>query len=144
MKTIDIYGSVSESGVLTISNRERLTDWCMQNRGKQVKIKFERVAAKRSLPQNSYYHGVVVEAVREGFYDIGYYMNHDQTHEFLKRNFNPVEIPNKDGVAITMPGSTTELNKTEFGDFIERISQWAAEYLGVVIKAPDKEHKTTL
>lgn len=139
MKSIETYGNIDSNGALTISNRERLTDWCMQNRGKQVKIKFERKSAKRSLPQNSYYHGVVVESVREGFYDIGYYMNHDQTHEFLKRNFNPVEIPNKDGVAITVPGSTTELNKVEFGEFIERIAQWAAEYLGVVIPAPTKQ-----
>lgn len=139
MKTVELYGSISESGVLTISNRDRLTDWCKQNRGKQVKIKFERKSAKRSLPQNDYYHAVVVETVREGFYDIGYHMNHDQTHEFIKRNFNPVEIPNKDGVLIEMPGSTTELNKVEFGEFIERIAQWAAEYLGVAIPAPTKQ-----
>lgn len=144
MKSIELYGTVSDSGVLNISGRDRLTDWCKQNRNKHVKIKVERQCAKRSLPQNSYYHSVVVELVRDGLYAIGYCRSHDETHFFLKNKFNLVEIPNKDGVAIEMPGSTTDLNKVQFGEYIERIAQWAAEYLSVVIPPPDKDYKVNV
>lgn len=138
MKSIELYGTISESGALTIANRDRLTDWCKQHPGKQVKIKVERKAAKRSLNQNSYYHGVVVEMVREGLLNCGYPLSHDETHYFLKERFNPIEIPGKDGFVITVPGTTTELNKVEFGEYIERIAQFASEYLGVVIPAPNQ------
>lgn len=140
MKSIELYGTISDTGILTIANRERLTDWCKQHPGKQVKIKVERKGARRSLPQNSYYHGVVVELVREGLLDCGYSLSHDETHYFLKERFNPIEIPGKDGFVITVPGTTTELNKVEFGEYIERVAQFASEYLGVVIPAPQTNY----
>lgn len=141
MKSIELYGNISETGTLTIANRDRLTDWCKQHAGKQVKIKVEKKSAKRSLPQNSYYHGVVVELVREGLLDCGYSLSHDETHYFLKERFNQIEIPGKDGFVITVPGTTTELNKVEFSEYIERIAQWSAEYLNVVIPPANSDLK---
>jgi hypothetical protein len=136
MKSIELYGTIGDKGTLTIANKERLIEWCRQNPGKQVKIKVERQSARRSLKQNAYYHSAVVEVVREGLLNLGYSLSHDATHYFLKERFNPIEIPGKDGLVITVPGSTTELNKVEFGEYIERIAQFAAEYLGVEIQAP--------
>lgn len=141
MKSIELHGTISETGTLTIANRERLTDWCKQHPSKQVKIKVERRAAKRSLNQNSYYHGCVVEMVREGLLDCGYSLSHDEAHYFLKERFNPIEIPGKDGFVITVPGTTTGLNKIEFGEYIERIAQWSAEYLNVVIPPANSDLK---
>lgn len=68
-------------------------------------------------------------------------MSHDETHYFLKQKFNPVQVPNKDGLAIELPGTTTELNKIEFSEYIERIAQWAAEYLSVVIPPANSDLK---
>lgn len=136
MKSIELYGTISNAGTLTIANRERLTDWCKQNVGKTVKIKIERKSAKRSLKQNAYYHSAVVEVVREGLLNLGYSLSHDETHYFLKERFNPIEIPGNGGIILSVPGSTTELNKVEFGEYVDKIAQFAAEYLGVEIKAP--------
>jgi hypothetical protein len=136
MKSIELYGTISEAGTLTIANRERLTDWCKENTGKRVMLKVERKSAKRSLKQNAYYHSAVVEVVREGLLNLGYRLSHDETHYFLKERFNPIEIPGNGGIQLTVPGSTTGLNKVQFGEYIERIAQFAAEYLGVEIKAP--------
>lgn len=141
MKSIELYGTINEAGTLTIANRERLKDWCKQYAGKQVKIKVERQSAKRSLRQNSYYHAVVVEMVREGLLDIGYSLSHDRTHEFLKERFNLIEIPGKHGLVLTVPGSTTDLNKVQFSEYIERIAQFAAEYLNVVIPPANSDLK---
>jgi single-stranded DNA-specific DHH superfamily exonuclease len=140
MKSIELYGTIGDNGTLKIANRERLTDWCKENAGKQVKIKVERNVAKRSLKQNDYYHSGVVEAVREGFLNIGYRLSHDETHYFLKERFNSIEIPGNGGILLTVPGSTAQLNKVQFSDYIERIAQFAAEYLGVEIKSPTTSH----
>jgi hypothetical protein len=71
--------------------------------------------------------------VMMGLREIGYCLSHDETHFFLKQKFNPVQIPGNGGLMIEVPGTTTQLNKIEFSEYIERIAQWAVEYLNVVI-----------
>lgn len=133
MQKIELTGHIDNNGVLTIHNKIALKEWAAQNPGRNVLVKFEKRGSKRSLPQNRYYHGVIVQMVMMGLRELGYCLSHDETHFFLKQKFNPVQIPNKNGEAIELPGTTTTLNKVEFGEYIERIAQWAAEYLDVVI-----------
>jgi hypothetical protein len=133
MQKLELAGYIDDNGKLTIHNRIAVEEWATQNPGRNVLVKFEKRGSKRSLPQNRYYHGVVVQMVMMGLREIGYCLSHDETHFFLKQKFNPVQVPNKDGVAIELPGTTTQLNKVEFGEYIDRIAQWAVEYLNVVI-----------
>ena len=139
MQRLELSGHIESNGEIKIHNRHALTEWGMQNTGQNILIKFERRGSKRSLPQNRYYHAIVVQSVMLGLRDIGYSLSHDETHFFLKQKFNPVNIPNKQGEAIELPGTTTQLNKTEFSEYIERIAQWAAEYLSVVIPPANSE-----
>jgi hypothetical protein len=141
MQKLELTGHIDESGKITIHHKPALEEWARQNPGRNILVKFERRGSKRSLPQNAYYHGVVVQSVMLGLREIGYSLSHDETHFFLKQKFNPVQVPNKHGEAIELPGTTTQLNKTEFSDYIERIAQWAAEYLGVVIPAANADLK---
>jgi hypothetical protein len=133
MQKIELTGHIDNNGVLTIHNKIALKEWAAQNPGRNVLVKFEKRGSKRSIQQNSYYHSVVVQMVMMGLRDIGYYMSKDETHFFLKGNFNRVQVPGKGGLLMEMPGTTTQLNKIEFSEYIERIAQWAAEYLNVVI-----------
>ena len=133
MQRLELTGYIDDAGVLTIHNKIALKEWAAQNPGRNVLVKFEKRGSKRSLPQNRYYHGVVVQMVMMGLREIGYCLSHDEVHFFLKQKFNPVQVPNKHGEAIELPGTTTELNKIEFSEYIERIAQFAAEYLNVVI-----------
>lgn len=133
MQKIELTGHIDDNGVLSIHNRVALKEWAMQYPGKNVLIKFEKRGSKRSLPQNKYYHAVVVQMVMMGLRDIGYCLSHDETHFFLKQKFNPVQLPGNGGLLIEVPGTTTQLNKTEFSEYIERIAQFAAEYLNVEI-----------
>lgn len=141
MQKLELYGHIDESGKMTIHHRPALEEWARQNPGRNILVKFERRGSKRSLPQNAYYHGIVVQSVMLGLREIGYSLSHDETHFFLKAKFNPVQVPNKHGEAIELPGTTTQLNKTEFSDYIERIAQWSAEYLGVVIPPANADLK---
>lgn len=138
MEKCHLHGYVTEKGVLHIQNRRRMEEWANKNPGKQVVIKIERRGVKRSTQQNRYLWGVVYEEVRLGFLNIGYEMTSEQTHEWLKEKFNSIQVENKQGVMIDMPGTTTQLTKTGFSEYIEKIARFAAEYLGVVIPAPNE------
>ena len=140
MANITAFGSVSETGILSLNNRKRLQTDLLKFKGCTVEITIKK-KNKRSTPQNSYYRGVVVEEVRHGLLEIGYQMTNDETHEFLKQKFNNVEVVNKKGISIEMPRSTTELNVSEFSEYVEKIVRFAAEYLGVYVPAPN-EHLT--
>jgi len=133
MQRLELTGHITDEGKLTIHNRIAVEEWARQNPGRNVLVKFEKRGSKRSMPQNRYYHGVVVQMVMMGLREIGYSLSHDETHFFLKQKFNPIEIPGNGGLVIEVPGTTTQMNKTEFGEYIDRIAQWAAEYLNVVI-----------
>jgi hypothetical protein len=97
---------------------------------------------RRSLSQNAYYWSAVVPLVREGLQDLGHDLTLEETHDFLKGRFNAKEIINTDtGEVISVPRSTTELNKTQFGEYIEKIQQFSIEYLGVNIPSPNEQVK---
>jgi hypothetical protein len=86
---------------------------------------------RRSLSQNAYYWSAVVHD-----------LTLEETHDFLKGRFNAKEIINTDtGEVISVPRSTTELNKTQFGEYIEKIQQFSIEYLGVNIPSPNEQVK---
>lgn len=138
MEKLDLHGYTDGNGIFHIQNRKRLQEYAKQNPNKQFNVKIERRGAKRSLPQNSYYHAVVIQEIKLGFLNLGHEMNDDQVHYFLKEKFNPVPVENKDGVIIEMAGTTTQLTKTGFSEYIEKIARFAAEYLGVVIPAPNE------
>ena len=138
MANITAYGSVSVLGIMILNNRKRLQTDLLKFKGCTVEITIKK-KNKRSNPQNSYYHGVVVAEVRHGLLEIGYQMTADETHEFLKQKFNSTQIITKDGLVIDVPKSTTELNKSDFSEYVERIAQFAAEYLSVVIPIPNQD-----
>lgn len=144
MDKIELFGHVDEQGVVVIHNRRLLDEWAKGYKTKNIKIRIEKSGSKRSLPQNSYYHGVVVEEVRLGLLQIGYQMNHDEVHYFLKFKFNPVYIPNEHGEALAIPDTTTTLTKMGFSEYIEKIAQWASEYLSIIIPPANTELKMEL
>lgn len=95
---------------------------------------------KRSDQQNRYYFGIVVPLVQNGIRDLGTELTKEETHEFLKAKFNYSEVSNKDtGEYIQVPRSTTLLNKEAFSDYIAKIQQFAAEFLGIVIPDPGQQ-----
>lgn len=105
----------------------------------RYKVEIKR-AGKRSLQQNRYYWGVVVDLVKQGLFDLGHEVSAEETHDWLKAKFNYLEVVNEEtGECEHIPRSTTEMTKEQFGEFIERIAQFAAEFLGVVIPAPNSQ-----
>lgn len=129
-------GSV-KAGILRIRNRTRLRRDLAKWRDCEVLVRIETAHATRSKAQNDYYHAVCVEYVAQR---TGY--THVEAHELLKALHLPREAAARgyNGRLLgdyVIGGSTAKLNKLEFIAYLERIVQWAAETLDVVIPDPD-------
>lgn len=100
--------------------------------------------SNRSLPQNRYYWGVCIPLIQKGILDMGTELTKEECHDFLKGRFNYAEVINKDsGEYITIPKSTADLSKEEFCTYIEKIQQFASEFLNIVIPNPNEQLSLT-
>jgi len=114
-----------------------------QFEGKRVEVIIKKARSKRSDNQNRYYWGCVVKIVRQGLKDLGWIMSPEETHDFLKDKFLGYEtMANSEGLEIGKKyKSTTELTKTEFGEYIEQIQIFSAEILNVIIPDPNSQEQ---
>lgn len=93
MPALLLYGTIDDTGAMKIINRDRLTEWCHRNKGKNVRIRFDRKGSKRSLPQNAYYWGVVIREIAIRLHDLGHQDVDDETvHEIMKLKFNNTQV----------------------------------------------------
>ena len=117
-------------------NRRRLAELLKTRRDCELSILIEKRHATRSAAQNAWYWAGIVGTISE---HTGY--TPDEVHDILKAKFLPkrMAVADKNGVIVdelVIGGTTTRLNKLEFGEYIERIRQWAAESLDLVIHDP--------
>lgn len=95
---------------------------------------------KRSNSQNSYYFGVVVTMVCLRLRDLGNDVTIEETHDFLKANFNYKEIVKEEtGEILKIPRGTSELSTIEFSEYIERVIRFGAEFLDIQIPLPNEQ-----
>lgn len=95
---------------------------------------------KRTNPTNKYYWGCIVRTIRVELNNRGFKMDDEQVHEFLKLHFNKRYIHDDAGEVIgEFGGSTAEMNQDEMSNYFERICQWAAEKLSLVIAPPNSQ-----
>lgn len=133
---LEFTGEV-KNGKLHIVNRKNFDKAVEQFDGKRVEIVVSLLRSKRSSPQNRYYWGAVIPIMANAFKDLGHRLSKDETHEFLKNKFlKGEEIINEDVFIGNKPTTTTNLTKSEFADYVSEITQFAAEYLNVIIPEP--------
>lgn len=95
----------------------------------------------RSLNQNGYFHAVVVPAVFEGLREAGFDNVHTPDHakSLMKNLFAKSWINKADGsLSYEYTQDTHLMSRLEFHNFMEKIFQWAAEYLGIAIPLPNE------
>lgn len=127
-----------QDGILYLENRKKFEAEIGQCQDCQVIITVKK-RGKRSNPQNSYYHAVIVENIRHRLIELGHRITHEECHEEIKRKFLPEPLVDADGTIIfEKAGSTTDLNKSEFSEFVERIREWASINLDIDIPDADK------
>ncbi len=135
----DVVASASvRGGRLFFSNRRRFDEQIRQFRdGASVEIAVTIRRASRSVNQNAWYWGVIVEAISE---HTGY--TPDEVHEFLKAKFIPKKLAVCDGNGevvdeYVLGGSTRKMNTQAFSDYCELIRVWCAETLDINIPDPE-------
>lgn len=112
----------------------------LSERGVPVVLTVEEFKVKRSNPQNRYYYGVVVALIANALRESGWEITNDGTHEMLKFRFLKEDRPiGDDGEFITTVKSTAELDKEDFGVYMDKCIRFAAEYLNLVIPEPGEQ-----
>ena len=125
-----------EGGKLKIRNRQQLEAELSRWKDGELLITIERAHATRSLAANAYYWAVIVHILSE---HTGY--SPDDMHAILKAKFLPKKLAVMDGNGVIVDelvigGTTTTLNKIQFGDYLEAIRVWAATELGMEFPSP--------
>lgn len=138
MKKLIYPGHVDEQGKLQI-DRQLFASSVKQFAGSEITLTIEKRSKRRSNPQNAYLWAVVYPCVLEGLIGVGYDLSETDTetvHAWCKKEFlqnRKIEKKDTPGEFISIPASTSGLSTEEFSQYIERIAQFAAEYLNVVI-----------
>lgn len=139
---IEAYGFVDEDGSLKLSNKKRFKQDLLLFKNKDVEVTIKK-RGKRSLQQNKYYFGIVVYEIRRRLYELGNEFDGETVHEFLKQKFNKEKVEIKTtGELLEVGQTTTQMNKDQFSEYIERIRRWASETLEIDI--PDANTQTEL
>ena len=136
------YNATIKQGKLTVRNRKQFDlDLCTLKDGEYV-LTLERKRSKRSGQQNRYYW-FSVSLIRERFKELGTECSLEDVHAFLRSKFLYNELINeKTGEVLQIPRSTTELNKSDFGEYVDRIKIFAAESMDLYI--PDANEQLTI
>ncbi len=100
------------------------------NDGKKLYVQIDRETGVRSGNQNSWLWGVVYKEIAN---TTGY--SETEIHEIMKRKFLQPKTTTWKGQEIKMPGSTSDLDKIAFGEYVERIRAEVAS-LGITIPDP--------
>lgn len=99
---------------------------------------------KRTLSQNGYYFAIL-PFIKDALHDIGYneIRDKDDVHILLRQMFLKRRIVNENTGEIIgeLSRSTTDLTVKEFGEYLDRITQWCAEYLLMDLPQPNSQLK---
>mgnify|MGYP001564807091 FL=1 len=114
------HGTVTK-GRLIYDEPERRLVWLAKLEGKRFEESVRRERSQRSLQQNRYYWGVVIEILLTYFE--GYTKN--ELHEALKYKF--LSTHEEDSRGLVKIGSTASLSTVGFVKYINEVVRWAAE-----------------
>lgn len=100
-----------------------LVQGLMRETGTGYELVLRPLKSKRSIDQNKRYWKLLLELSDLAWVDDRQYSK-EAWHEYLKREFIGIEeLPGGGQIGI----STTKLTVEEFGNYMTRIEQWAAE-----------------
>jgi len=130
--TAPLFTGTVTNGRLVLDSPQRYIVQLAKLEGKRIEVVVRKQRSKRSLKENSYYWGVVVEILRDHF---GYETYEaEEVHVGLKLKF--LRIHESEGLETAK--STTKLSTAEFEDYLERIRRWASKEHNCYIPLPNE------
>lgn len=141
---IDLSNPDKPTFIFNAGNKAFLADMRDFKDGTKVYVIIEKYHAQRSLSQNSLLHvwlGIIAEEM--GVDDI------EEPKYYLKEKFlkvpltdkNGNEIADENGEVIRVVKDTSSLNKLEFGEFMDKVSRWALEFLNCTLPQPEQQQE---
>lgn len=94
----------------------------------------------RTLNQNEWLWGCVYPILLDGLLDAGWeFTSVEQVHEFFKKLMAQDRVVNYDtGEIVEIPKSTATMDTQQFSTYIDKLREYAEEFLNVTIPDPDK------
>jgi hypothetical protein len=129
------------AGKMQVDNRPYFTERLSQLKDGHYILTVEKYSHKRSIKENRYYWGVVVQMCMDGLIEAGFdwIKEQEDTHTLLKSMFLKENKPGIGGEIIEVVLSTSSLSTDEFQAYMDRVKHWAAEYIGVFIPEPGQQ-----
>lgn len=121
------------------AEREYLWQQMRRLRGKQ-RITIKRYREKRTDRQNRFYHPCFVAPFAEFLREQGENISNDDAHEMLKIKFLSVTVEDDKAGTLTYTRSTTDLDKAEFNDYLDRVAKWLNDMFGIEVPEPEVYH----
>jgi len=142
---LEYFGKVNDDGKLSIIHRKQFDSDLKHLIGREVTIVIENKKKQRSLSQNAFHWAVIIPLLKDKFYELGSIYSNKQIHEILKELFLKVDEPiGSDGLFVTRVKSSTELTTTQWMEFNQSITIWAAEFFKLVIPEPLQQQSLKL
>lgn len=126
------------NGELKVTNRAIMANHIVSLDGQEVEVEITK-RSKRTTQQNRYWWSLMTILHKEH----PAAMEKEDWHEVCKMKFLKRErVDEVTGEVIEYLKSTTELDRTEFKELIEKLQIWASTSWGIVL--PDPEQQTEI
>lgn len=95
----------------------------------------------RTLNQNEWLWGCVYPILLDGLLEAGWeFTSVSQVHEFFKKLMAQDRVVNYEtGEIVELPKSTATMDTQQFSTYIDKLREYAEEFLNVTIPEPDKQ-----
>jgi hypothetical protein len=126
----NIFYCTSRDMKLVPDNMKGWLDYLLSVDKRKLVVSIEQEKTRRTLQSNAYLWGLVYKTIAN---ETGHSEN--EIHEIYKRLMLPAKFIKFDGKEIRLPGTTTDLSKGEFSEYVERIKAHAGN-MGITIPEP--------
>src|SRR3990167_2095648 len=139
LNKVQFLGFIKD-GQLFLNSPSKYKTYLQQLNDGEVILNIEKPRKQRSLNQNSYYWGVIIEMIAE---EQGIYSETEKQdlHFWLMKQFLTLKKITFFGKSEDKDPSSRELSTVEFNEYIDKITIWAAEFLNLTIPAPSEVYE---
>ena len=102
-------------------------------------VELTRIRNPRTAMQNRYLWAVVYPHVLQGLRDAGWddFTSTDEVHEYMKARFGATKAVNRTtGEIVEFPSSTAKMDTGQMSAYIDKVRDFAQEYLNTYIPEP--------
>jgi hypothetical protein len=124
-----VFDGTIRDSKLFLDKGEKFKQYLAGLNGKRVQVTVEKIKQKRSNQQNRWYWGCILKLISEHTGDTP-----EDLHEAFLINFAPKHVVGN----IVVASGSRYLDTVDFGQYCEKVRQWAAEYLSIVIPDPQE------